>query len=71
MPKYLIVILFSSVAFAQPYEIGATVGYGVYRDGTIYSASGTAEAGIRNRFAAGILLALSLLNDHFQYYQRY
>jgi hypothetical protein len=57
MPKYLIVILFSSVAFAQPYEIGATVGYGVYRDGTIYSASGTAEAGIRNRFAAGILLA--------------
>jgi hypothetical protein len=38
------------VAFGQQYEIGATVGYGIYRDGTIYSASGSAEAGIRNRF---------------------
>ena len=28
----------------------------IYRDGTIYSASGTAGAGIRNRFAAGIFL---------------
>jgi opacity protein-like surface antigen len=37
--------------------MGAVVGYGVYRDGTIYSAYGTADAGIRNRFAAGILLA--------------
>ncbi len=57
MLQYLVVILFAGVAFAQEYEIGATTGYGVYRDGTIYSASGTAQAGIRNRFAAGILLA--------------
>jgi hypothetical protein len=57
MPKYLFVILFAGAASAQQYEIGATLGYGVYRDGTIYSASGTAEAGIRNRFAAGIFLA--------------
>jgi hypothetical protein len=57
MREYLVVILFAGAAFAQQYEIGATVGYGVYRDGTIYSASGTADAGIRNRFAAGILLA--------------
>jgi opacity protein-like surface antigen len=58
MPRNLILILFATtVAFAQQYELGATLGYGVYRDGTIYSASGTAEAGIRNRFAAGILLA--------------
>jgi hypothetical protein len=57
MRKYLVVMLFAGTALAQQYEIGATVGYGVYRDGTIYSASGTAEAGIRNRFAAGILLA--------------
>jgi len=57
MLKYLAVILFACEAFAQHYEIGATVGYGVYHDGTIFSTSGTAEAGIRNRFAAGILLA--------------
>jgi hypothetical protein len=55
--KYAAVIFFAGVAFGQQYEIGATVGYGIYRDGTIYSASGSAEAGIRNRFAAGILLA--------------
>ncbi len=55
--KYVAVILFAGVAFGQQYEIGATVGYGIYREGTIYSASGSAEAGIRNRFAAGILLA--------------
>jgi opacity protein-like surface antigen len=57
MLKYLVVILLAGGAFGQQYELGATVGYGVYRDGTIYSAAGTAEAGIRNRFAAGILLA--------------
>ena len=40
----------------QQYEIGADVGYGFYRDGSIYSSAGTAQAGIRNRFAAGIML---------------
>jgi len=55
--KYLAVILCASGAFAQQYEIGATVGYGIYRNGTIFSSSETAEAGIRNRFVAGILLA--------------
>jgi opacity protein-like surface antigen len=55
--KYIAVIFFSSAAFGQQYEIGADIGYGFYRDGTVYSASGTAEAGIRNRFAAGIFLA--------------
>jgi opacity protein-like surface antigen len=54
--KYVAVILLAGAAFGQQYEIGANVGYGIYRDGTIHSASGTAEAGIRNRFAAGITL---------------
>ncbi len=54
--KYVLIILFAGVAFAQQYEVGANVGYGVYRDGSIYSALGTAQAGIRNRFAAGITL---------------
>ncbi len=51
-----IVFLCAGAAFGQQYEIGADVGYGFYRDGSIYSAVGTAQAGIRNRFAAGITL---------------
>jgi hypothetical protein len=56
--KYLVpILLFSTAAFAQQYEIGASIGYGIYRNGTIFSDSGSAQAGIRNRFAAGIILA--------------
>jgi hypothetical protein len=51
-----IFLVFAGAAFARQYEVGADIGYGFYRDGSIYSASGTAQAGIRNRFAAGILL---------------
>jgi opacity protein-like surface antigen len=59
--KYVVVIVFVGIAFVgiafgQQYEIGANVGYGFYRSGTIFSTSGTAQAGIRNRFAAGIIL---------------
>jgi len=54
MSKYLIALLFAGAISAQQFEIGATVGYGLYHDGTIFSSSGTANAGIRNRFAAGI-----------------
>jgi len=48
----------SGFAFAQeqPYEIGANAGYGFYRNGSIYSAAGTAQAEIRNRFAAGVVV---------------
>jgi hypothetical protein len=42
--------------FAQQYEIGADIGYGFYRNGTIYSNAGNAQAGIRNRFAAGLIV---------------
>jgi len=55
-PKYLNAILFAAAALAQPYEAGADIGYGLYRGGSIYSSAGTAQAGIRNRFAAGIIL---------------
>ena len=53
-------MVFAAAAFGQPYEsgqpcsIGGNIGYGWYRDGTIFSDTGTAQAGIRNRFAAGI-----------------
>jgi len=55
----------SGFAFAQeqPYEIGANAGYGFYRNGSIYSAAGTAQAGIRNRFAAG-----TVVGDDFSKY---
>ena len=43
-------------AFGQHYEIGAEVGYGIYRSGSIISSVGTAQAGIHNRFGAGITL---------------
>jgi opacity protein-like surface antigen len=54
--KYVVLVLFTGAAFGQQYEIGANLGYGFYRNGTIISAAGTAQAGIRNRFAAGIIL---------------
>jgi len=56
--KYVILILlFTGAALGQQqYEVGADVGYGLYRNGSIYSSSGTAQAGVRNRFAAGIFL---------------
>lgn len=52
--KYLLGIILTVGAFGQPYEIGADIGYGVYRNGTIFSSAGSIDAGIRNRFAAGI-----------------
>lgn len=60
---YAFLLVFGATVFAQPYEIGANVGYGIYNDGTIFSATGTADAGIRNRFAAGITLG----DDFSQY----
>src|SRR5437588_10108922 len=54
--RYLLALFFVSAACAQRYELGADVGYGFYRSGSIYSASGKAQAGIRNRFAAGVIL---------------
>jgi opacity protein-like surface antigen len=55
-------VLFAGIAFTgaafgqQQYEIGANTGYGWYHDGTISSPYGTAQAGIKNRFVAGITL---------------
>lgn len=57
MARYFIaVFLVSAACYAQQYEVGADVGYGFYRSGTILSSSGTAEAGIRNRFVAGVMM---------------
>ncbi|MGA2599050.1 MAG: outer membrane beta-barrel protein [Bryobacteraceae bacterium] len=58
--KYLIGFAFCAAAFGQQYQVGADIGYGFYRDGSIFSSEGTAQAGIRNRFAAGIDLGYRL-----------
>ncbi len=61
--KFILAVLFAASAFAQDrFEIGANIGYGIYNDGTIFSAAGTADAGIRNRFAAGIVLGEDVSN---------
>jgi opacity protein-like surface antigen len=46
------------------WELGGDFGYGIYRNGTIFSPAGNATAGIRNRFVAGAYLAEDLY-DHF------
>jgi len=54
--KHAVGIIFALAAFGQQHEVGADIGYGFYPHGTIYSAEGTAQAGVRNRFAAGVTL---------------
>ena len=60
--RWLCGLCFAVAALAQSYEIGADIGYGVYRNGTIFSATETVQAGIRNRFAAGIDLGWDFSN---------
>jgi len=68
--KFLGALLFASACFAQPFEIGGAIGYGVYRDGTIFGPGASAQAGIRNRFAAGWLVGEDLY-EHFSGEIRY
>jgi len=68
--KLLMGIVFAAGLFGQTYEIGANIGYGFYQNGTIFSAAGTAQAGIRNRFAAGIDLGYEFsdyVSEQFSY----
>ena len=60
--KYWPAILFAATALGQQYEAGANFGYGLYKNGTIYSSTGSVDAGIRNRFAAGIDLGYEFSN---------
>ncbi len=68
--KYAVGVIFAVAAFGQQYQVGADIGYGFYRNGTIFSGVGTAQAGIRNRFAAGITLGEELtdyISGEFRY----
>ena len=69
--KYLIATgVCVAYCFAQDTEIGGAIGYGVYRDGSIYAPGGKAEAGLRNRFAAGAVFGEDLY-DHISGEIRY
>jgi opacity protein-like surface antigen len=60
--KFVLALIVSVTASAQQFEIGANIGYGWYRDGQIFSSLGTADAGIRNRFAAGLIVGEDISN---------
>jgi opacity protein-like surface antigen len=53
-------LLFAGICRAQTYEFGGDAGYGLYRGGSVYSSTGTATAGILNRFAAGAVFGEDL-----------
>ena len=56
--RALILLLAAGAAcFAQRWQLGGTIGYGLYRGGTVIAPSGKAQAGVRNRFAAGFLVS--------------
>lgn len=54
--KFIAGILLASACFAQPWEVGGFIGYGWYRNGTIFGPGESIQAGIRNRFAAGVVV---------------
>src|ERR1051325_819017 len=56
--------LFAGACGAQNWEMGVGLGYGVYHNGSIISSGGTADAGIRNRFAVTGYVTEDLF-DHF------
>jgi opacity protein-like surface antigen len=56
MFRLLIPLLLASTALAQ-WEVGAVGGYGWYRNARISAPGTNAEAGVRNRFVAGVILA--------------
>jgi hypothetical protein len=54
-------LFFGSCCWAQnTYEFGGAIGYGIYRDGSIFGPGVDVQAGIRNRFAAGVVLGEDL-----------
>ena len=67
---FIIGLLFAISCFAQNWELGGAIGYGVYKDGSIDAGPLTAKAGIHNRFAAGAVLGYDAY-DHLSGEVRY
>jgi len=68
--KVLAVFFCAGACLAQQYELGGAFGYGVYTDGSVISPGGTATAGIRNRFATGVVVLRNLF-EHVSGEMRY
>jgi opacity protein-like surface antigen len=71
----LLLVLLAAPALAQDsessqWELGADIGYGAYRNGSIFAPGGNATAGIRNRFTAGAVVCEDLY-EHFSGEVRY
>jgi hypothetical protein len=58
----LIAVAFTGACLAQEQqnELSGTIGYGLYRHATVFSSDGTATAGVRNRFVAGVVYTENL-----------
>jgi hypothetical protein len=54
----------SSCCFGQSWSLGAAGGFGFYRNATLTNATGSANAGFGNRFAAGAVLGENV-SAHF------
>jgi opacity protein-like surface antigen len=66
----LVALLVAPSVFAQPFQLGGSIGYGLYRNGTIFGPGSTATAGIHNRFAAGAVFSDDLyeyISGEFRY----
>jgi hypothetical protein len=68
--KLLLGVLLAGACGAQEWEIGGSIGYGIYRDVRVNGAGSEATVGIRNRFAAGAVVTENLY-DHFSGEVRY
>ncbi len=51
---------FGGQDFDQNWEFGGTIGYGIYRGGSIYAPGAQVTASIRNRFTAGVVIGEDL-----------
>ncbi len=49
----ILVLAGAGLCSAEQWEIGGSLGYGLYRKAQVFSPAGTVTAGIRSRFAAG------------------
>lgn len=54
LARIFLLLLCAAGCSAQEWEAGAAIGYGAYKNGTIFAPAGTVAAGIRNRFVAGV-----------------
>lgn len=56
-----LLVSFAASAPAQ-WEVGVAVGYGIYRNASVYAPAGKAAAGFRNRFTVGAVIGEDLYN---------